>query len=166
MTSWHGDARSPRMTEPATRVARVCSLLNTAEARYVIVGATAMQLWGTSRSTRDVDVLIEPTLDNASRVLDALARLPFGVATELTPDEILKRGVTMIGDMPNVDVLTRAWNVQWPEASRSIAVFEVEGIPIPTASLETLIASKRTGRPQDTADILVLEAMLHARDQA
>ena len=154
------------MTEPATRVARVCSLLNTAEARYVIVGATAMQLWGTSRSTRDVDVLIEPTLDNASRVLDALARLPFGVATELTPDEILKRGVTMIGDMPNVDVLTRAWNVQWPEASRSIAVFEVEGIPIPTASLETLIASKRTGRPQDTADILVLEAMLHARDQA
>jgi hypothetical protein len=154
------------MTEPATRVARVCSLLNSAEARYVIVGATAMQLWGTSRSTRDVDVLIEPTLDNASRVLDALARLPFGVATELTPDEILKRGVTMIGDMPNVDVLTRAWNVQWPEASRSIAVFEVEGIPIPTASLETLIASKRTGRPQDTADILVLEAMLHARDQA
>jgi predicted nucleotidyltransferase len=154
------------MTEPATRVARVCSLLNSAEARYVIVGATAMQLWGTSRSTRDVDVLIEPTLENASRVLDALARLPFGVATELTPDEILKRGVTMIGDMPNVDVLTRAWNVQWPEASRSIAVFEVEGIPIPTASLETLIASKRTGRPQDTADILVLEAMLHARDQA
>ena len=154
------------MTEPATRVARVCSLLNSVEARYVIVGATAMQLWGTSRSTRDVDVLIEPTLDNASRVLDALARLPFGVATELTPDAILKRGVTMIGDMPNVDVLTRAWNVQWPEASRSIAVFEVEGIPIPTASLETLIASKRTGRPQDTADILVLEAMLHARDQA
>lgn len=153
------------MTEPATRVARICSLLNAAEAHYVIVGATAMQLWGTSRATRDVDVLIEPTLDNAARVLDALGRLPFGVATELTPDDILKRGVTMIGDLPNVDVLTRAWNVQWPEASQSIAVFYVEGIPIPTASLETLIASKRTGRPQDTADILVLEAMLKARDQ-
>ncbi len=147
------------MTEPTTRVARVCALLNAAEARYVVVGATAMQLWGTSRSTRDVDVLIEPTLDNAARVLDALARLPFGVATELTPHEILSRGVTMIGDIPNVDVLTRAWNVRWPEASRAIAVFEVEGVPIPTASLETLIASKRTGRPQDTADILVLEAI-------
>lgn len=154
------------MTEPATRVARVSSLLNAAEARYVIVGATAMQLWGTSRATRDVDVLIEPTLDNAARVLDALARLPLGVATELTPHDILQREVTMIGDLPNVDVLTRAWNVQWPEASQSIAVFEVEGIPIPTASLETLIASKRTGRPQDTADILVLEAMLKVRDQS
>jgi hypothetical protein len=153
------------MTEPSTRVARVCSLLNAADARYVVVGATAMQLWGTSRATRDIDVLIEPTLDNAARVLEALARLPFGVASELTPNDILRRGVTMIGDVPNVDVLIRAWNVQWPEASRSIAVFEVEGIPIPTASLETLIASKRTGRPQDTADILVLEAMLSARDQ-
>lgn len=151
------------MTEPVTRVARVCALLNAAEARYLIVGATAMQLWGTSRATRDVDVLIEPTPDNASRVLDALARLPFGVASDLTPEELLNRGVTMIGDMPNVDVLTRAWNVRWPEASQAIVVFEVEGIPIPTASLETLIASKRTGRPQDTADILVLEAMLKAR---
>ena len=94
------------MSEPTTRVARVCSLLNAAEARYVIVGATAMQLWGTSRATRDVDVLIEPTLDNASRVLDALARLPFGVAAELTPDEILQRGVTMIGD---VFVRVREW---------------------------------------------------------
>lgn len=152
------------MTEPTTRVARVCALLNAAEARYVIVGATAMQLWGTSRSTRDVDVLIEPTLENATRVLDALAGLPFGVAAKLTPNAILQRGVTMIGDIPNVDVLTRAWNVQWPEASQSIAVFEVEGIPIPTASLEMLIASKRTGRPQDSADILVLEAMQHTRE--
>lgn len=31
--------------------------------------------------------------------------------------------------------------MQWPEASQSIAVFDVEGIPIPTASRETLIAS-------------------------
>lgn len=151
------------MSEPTSRVARVCVLLNEAEARYVIVGATAMQLWGSSRSTRDVDVLIEPTFDNAARVIAALSRLPFGVAAELTPHAILQRGVTMIGDIPNVDVLTRAWNVLWPEASRSIAVFEVEGIAVPTASLETLITSKQTGRPQDTADIVVLEALRKER---
>jgi hypothetical protein len=147
-------------------VARVCALLNAAEARYVIVGATAMQLWGTSRATRDMAMLIEPTLGNATRVLDALARLPFAVDAELTTDAILQRGVTMIDDIPSVAVLTRAWNVQWPEASQAIAVFEVDGVPIPTASLETLMASKRTGRPQDTADILVLEAMRQTRDRA
>lgn len=165
MTSLPGDVHGRTVPELGTRVARVCALLNATDSRYVIVGATAMQLWGTSRSTRDIDVLIEPTPENAARVLEALSRLPFGVAADLTPDEILARGVTMVGDIPNVDVLTRAWNVLWPDASRSIAVFEVEGVPIPTASLETLIASKRTGRPQDAADILVLEAMRAAREQ-
>lgn len=151
------------VVEPASRVARVCALLNAADARYVVVGATAMQLWGTSRATRDVDVLIEPSLGNATRVLDALGQLPFGVAREIAPHEVLARGITMIGDTPNVDVLTRAWNVLWTDASRDIVVFEVDGVAIPTISLPLLIASKRTGRPQDAADILVLEAIAQSR---
>ncbi|MCU0634829.1 MAG: nucleotidyl transferase AbiEii/AbiGii toxin family protein [Gemmatimonadaceae bacterium] len=148
---------------PRTRVARVCGLLNAADARYVVVGATAMQLWGSSRATRDIDILIEPTTDNAARVLDALRALPWGVAGELTADDVLRRAVTMIGDTPNVDILTRAWNVTWDAASREIAVFEIEGVPVPVVALDLLIASKRTGRPQDAADILVLEAIRRAR---
>ena len=96
------------MSNKKTGVARVCALLNEAGARYVVVGATAMQLWGTSRSTRDIDILIEPTLDNAERVLHALGSLPFAVATEILPSKLIARAVTMIGDTPNVDVLTRA----------------------------------------------------------
>ena len=139
-------------------------MLNAADARYVIVGATAMQLWGSSRSTRDIDILIEPTVQNAERVLQALSELPFGVARELTAADILSRGVTMIGDMPNVDVLTRAWNVTWADASRDVAVFTVDGVPIPTASIDQLIASKQTGRAQDVADVVVLRAILHKRN--
>ena len=56
----------------ATRVATVCARLNEHRARYVVVGATAMQLWGTTRATRDIDVLIEATVPNARRVLAAL----------------------------------------------------------------------------------------------
>ncbi len=122
-----------------------------------------MQLWGTSRATRDVDILIEPTLDNAIRVLAALAELPFGVARELSPQDVLNRAVTMIGDTPNVDVLTRAWNVEWDQATLDIFVFDVEGVPIPTISLALLIESKRTGRAQDIADIAVLEAIVDLR---
>ena len=151
------------MAEPVARVARVCALLNAADARYVVVGATAMQLWGTSRATRDVDVLIEPTVENATRVLDALGELPFGIAREITPQEVITRGITMIGDTPNVDVLTRAWNVRWTDASQDIVVFQVDGVAVPTISLSLLIASKRTGRPQDTADILILEVIAKSR---
>lgn len=119
----------------------------------------AMQLWGTSRSTRDVDVLIEPTVENAERVLKALSTLPLQMAADIDARELIGRAVTMIGDIPNVDVLTRAWNVTWPEAARDIAVFEVEGVPIPTLSLAKLIESKRTGRTQDAADIELLETL-------
>src|ERR1043166_3683156 len=56
--------------EHETRVAEVCSLLNRHQASYVVVGATAMQLWGTSRATLDIDILIEPTVENAARVLE------------------------------------------------------------------------------------------------
>ena len=151
------------MSDPKTGVARVCALLNAAGARYVVVGATAMQLWGTSRSTRDIDILIEPTLDNAERVLQALGSLPFGVATEILPAEVIARPVTMIGDTPNVDVLTRAWNLRWDEAQRGFAVFDVEGVPIPTASVAHLIASKQTGRAQDIADVQLLQALQRLR---
>ena len=37
------------------------------------------------------------------------------------------------------------------------AALEVEGVDIPTMSLDDLMASNRTGRPQDVADLVVLE---------
>lgn len=144
---------------PRSKLAIVCQLLNDEEARYLVVGAMAMQLWGTTRATRDIDILIEPTEENAERVVRALSHLPFNVARDIDPRELATRAVTMIGDTPNVDVLTRAWNVRWNDAERDVRVFVVEGIPVPTVSISHLIESKRTGRTQDDADIEVLEAL-------
>jgi hypothetical protein len=146
-----------------TRLAQVCGALATEGARYVLVGASAMQLWGTTRATRDVDILIEATVANARRVLRALSSLGFGFAKELLAEEVAKRAVTIVGDMPSVDILTIAWTVRYAEARRDAVVFDLEGVKIPTASLAHLIASKRTGRLQDAADIEVLEAIRRIR---
>lgn len=149
-----------------TTLALVCSRLNAAKARYVVVGAAALQLWGTTRATRDIDILIEPTVANAHRVLRALARLGFGFASELLAEEVASSPVTMVGDSPNVDILTRAWNVSYAEAAPAAVVFEIEGVKIPAASIEHLIASKRTGRLQDAADIEVLEEIQRLRGRS
>jgi hypothetical protein len=141
----------------------VCSELAAARARYVLFGAAAMQLWGTTRATRDIDILIDPTVANAQRVLAALSKLGFGFAAELSPEELVRRPVTIIGDVPNVDVLTRAWNVPFAAAYPAATVFEIEGVKIPTASIEHLIESKRTGRLQDAADIEILEEIQRLR---
>lgn len=145
------------MKEYKTRLARVCAPLNAERARYIVVGATAMQLWGTTRATLDIDILIDPTVANAKRVLRALSTIGFGLASEHLAKDVATRVVTMLGDSPNVDILTRAWNVTWKEAAPRATTFLVEGVSIRAASIDDLIESKRTGRLQDAADIEVLE---------
>jgi len=151
------------MKAPETRVARICAALNGHRAKYVVFGATALQLWGSARATRDIDVLIEPTVENARRVLAALADLGFGLAKEWLAEELVRKPVTVLGDSPRVDILTVAWTVPYAEAHPAATIFEVEGVKIPTASIEHLIASKRTGRLQDAADIETLEEIKRLR---
>lgn len=146
-----------------TRLAELCARLNEESARYVLIGAAAMQLWGTTRATRDIDVLMEPTPENGRRVLAALARMGFGFAREWSAEDLVKKPVTVIGDTPRVDVFTLAWSMRYPEAAAEAVTFELEDVSIPTASIEHLIASKRTGRLQDAADIEVLEEIRRLR---
>jgi len=146
-----------------TRLAEICALLNEEGANYVLVGASAMQLWGTTRATRDVDILIEATRDNAARVLAALSRTGYGFASEWLAETVAQKSVTVIGDSPRVDILTVAWTVRYAEAAAQAVIFTLEDVAIPTASIEDLIASKRTGRLQDAADIEVLEQIRRLR---
>jgi len=146
-----------------TELADVCWRLNEAGARYLVVGARALQLWGSARATRDIDILIEPTEDNAQRVLDALATNGYGFAKAWAAAEVARKFVTIIGDSPRVDILTLAWSVRYRDAIRAVEHFEVEGVKIPTMSLDDLMASKRTGWPQDLADLVVLEEIRRLR---
>ncbi len=59
--------------------------------------------------------------------------------------------------------LTVAWKVGFAPAARDATVFEIERVKIPTASLDALIESGRTGRLQDAADIEALEAVKRLR---
>ncbi|MBA4073206.1 MAG: hypothetical protein C0497_15500, partial [Gemmatimonas sp.] len=115
-----------------TELADVCWRLNEAGARYLVVGARALQLWGSARATRDIDILIEPTEDNARRVLDALTTFGYGFAKEWAAAEVARKFVTIVGDSPRVDILTVAWSVRYRDAIRAAECFEVEGVEIPT----------------------------------
>jgi hypothetical protein len=101
-------ARSPLL--------RVCELLNSREARYLVCGAQACVLHGLVRTTEDVDVLVEATEENCRRVIAALAQLEDGAARELTPRDILENVVVKIADEVEVDVSTHACKVTYSEA--------------------------------------------------
>jgi hypothetical protein len=110
-----------------------------------------------------VDILIPKDVENARRVLAALSELGAGLAREWLADEIVAKPITIIGDDPRVDLMTVAWSVPYVEAAQAAVAFEIEGVKIPVASIDHLIASKRTGRLQDAADIEVLREIKRLR---
>jgi predicted nucleotidyltransferase len=131
---------------------RVCSLLNEADAKYLICGAQACILHGLVRTTEDVDILVQPTEENCQRVIDALSRLSDAAARELTPTDILESVVVKIADEIEVDVSTKAWTVTYEAAAPTASEVVIDGIRVPFLSLEALIVSKETYREQDAVD--------------
>jgi predicted nucleotidyltransferase len=154
------------VTARRTDLTTVCSALNEAGARYVLAGGRALQLWGSSRATRDIDLLIEPMLENGARVVAALAQVGIATGGAWLANELISRQVTTIGDNPKVDVFTVAWTVHFRDAHAAAMRFTLEGVEIPTMSIEHLIASKRTGRMQDAVDIDMLEEIRRVRGRS
>jgi hypothetical protein len=144
-------------------VVDLCAALNRTESRYLIIGGIACILHGHVRATTDIDILIEPTRENAERVLAGLAETGYGFAREWPPDEIVKRPVTVIGDDPAVDLFTVAWSVKYGPAAKRASLLEIQGVSVPLIHIDDLIATKRTGRVQDALDIEVLEEIKRLR---
>jgi hypothetical protein len=138
-------------------VLRVCRLLNRRRVRYLIAGGVAGNLHGSVRATNDVDLLIPRDARNAAKLLAALAELPYGLARDLDAETVAARPITIIGDDPRVDVLTVAATVTFDDAYPRRVVRRIAGVRVPYLNLADLLRSKRTGRPQDIADIQQLQ---------
>jgi hypothetical protein len=86
-------------------------------------------------------LLIEPTVPNAELVLRALRESGLGLAREWLADAVASTAVTVIGASPRVDILTAAGRVQYPDAAAAAQTFEIEGVAIPVAAIDHLIAA-------------------------
>jgi hypothetical protein len=133
--------------------------LNAADAKYLIVGAHAVGLYGTPRATGDLDIWIERSEANAKLVYRVL--VDFGAPlTGLTEADLQSDDcVFMFGRPPvRIDILTDISGVSFEDAwpNREYVVF----LEIPAAFIgrDDLIKNKRaSGRTKDLADLEVLE---------
>ena len=128
---------------------------------FLLIGAYAVAAYGFPRATKDIDILVGPSPDNASSVMKALAR--FGAPLDgVSAEDFSTEGIVFqIGNSPRrIDILTRISGVEFQQAYERRQVVELEGIQVPVISLEDLIANKRaTGRMQDLADVERLESV-------
>jgi hypothetical protein len=132
------------------------------ETRFLVVGAFALAAHGAPRATGDLDVWVEPTPENARRVLRALQA--FGAplqALGITPADFEAEGqVVQLGLPPRrIDLLTAITGVGFEEAWEHAVVVRVDALDLPVIGREQLIRNKRAlGRARDLADIEALEA--------
>ena len=87
-------AREPRVED----VARICRALNEHGARYVPIGGFAVIAHGGGRTTKDIDLLIDASPENVSRVKTALGVLADNAAAELDDDEVARDAVVRVAD--------------------------------------------------------------------
>ena len=126
-----------------------------AEVRFLVVGAYALAIHGRPRATGDLDVWIEPSADNARRVMRALAA--FGAPLrEVTEADFTTPGVTyQIGVEPGrIDILTDLTGLTfaeaWPERVRK----PFGDLAVDFIGRDAFIRNKRaTGRAKDLGDI-------------
>lgn len=143
---------------------RLCHELNKRGCRYFVVGGFAMIHVGLPRTTGDIDLLIDCSLENEARVFDALATLPDGCVRELQPGEVSQYAVVRVADEIIVDLMASASGITYGEALEGVIIREVDGVPIPFAGPELLYRmKKRAGREKDRGDIRFLEQLFAAQ---
>jgi hypothetical protein len=129
------------------------------DVRFLLVGAYAMAAYGYPRATGDIDIWVEPTAENATRVYRALAA--FGTPVrQLDEATFAQKGIVFqIGVEPRrVDIITAVSGVEFERAYPERQTVELEGLAIPVVSFNDLVKNKRaTGRDKDQVDLKRLE---------
>jgi hypothetical protein len=126
---------------------------------FIVVGAYALAFHGAPRFTGDLDILVRPTLDNAARLLAALAAFGFAI-TELSPEAIAdRRRMLQMGVPPvQIHVMSAISGVDWEEAWSDRVEGPLGIHRVQFLSRETFVRNKRAaGRPKDLADIDALK---------
>jgi hypothetical protein len=135
------------------------SAFNVAGVRFLIVGGYALAYHAHPRFTKDLDLLIEPTPENARRVHEALRS--FGAPLSgVGPEDFASEGtVFQMGMAPNrIDVMTAIDGVSFAEAWDGRSESRYGDQPAPVLGRAELIKNKRaSGRPQDLVDVDLLE---------
>ena len=130
--------------------------LNASGAKYLIVGAHAVAFHARPRATKDFDIYIEPTSDNAERVLTAI-RSFLGSDLGLTTTDLITPGnIIQLGVAPSrIDVLSRLSGIHDFQAAWEARVAAKFGeVDAHFLCLDDLIREKEAaGRDQDLADL-------------
>jgi len=143
----------------------LCRALNREGVRYLLIGGFAVILHGFVRTTKDIDLLVDPSDENVEAIKRALTLLPDNAASQIDSADVRRYTVVRVADEIVVDLMASACGVTYDEAIRlDIERRQVDEVTIPVAGKRLLIRMKDTVRPSDRMDVGFLQLRLEAED--
>lgn len=129
--------------------------LNENSVRYLIVGGYAVGFHGYPRYTKDLDVWIEVSHENAENVVKALNQFGFGAIGFKADDFLQPNEFTQLGYPPNrIDIITSCEGIDFSSCYENKMQIEIDSLKINFIDYENLLKNKLTvGRLQDLADV-------------
>ena len=145
------EARLPTVED----LVALCKELNACNVKYVVLGGFAVNYYGLSRGTTDIDILVDTSEENVIKIKKALKYLPNKAAEEIAPDDVAKYQVVRVSDKIVIDLMAKACEVTYKTVG--IKHFQYEGVDIPIVTLPSLIKTKQYSvRPKDKEDLRYL----------
>jgi hypothetical protein len=141
-------------------VVGLCRELNRLGAKYIVVGGFAIIRQGYTRTTTDIDLLVDDEPGNQQLVLKAMESMPDQAVKELEGADLRDYIVVRVADEVLVDLMTRTCGISYKEAESEIEWLEDEGVRIPYASKKLLWRMKQTHRDKDELDRIFLREKL------
>ena len=128
-------------------------LLNSNDVEYLIVGGYAVNYYGYSRATADLDIWIAINAGNADRVARVLREFGFAntqAATFLEPAKIIRMGVPPV----RVEILTSVSGVDFADCYARRVTADLDGVSANVIDVTDLKRNKAaSGRLKDRLDL-------------
>ena len=139
-------------------------LLASRNVKFVIVGGVAVSLQGYVRLTEDVDILVESSVENLTRLLETLAGYGEGFAKELSLDDFDEsEGAIRVveeSEQCQIDIFTQMSGRKFADVIVDAGVLPLRGLEIHYASKASLIGWKESSvREKDRLDASILRRL-------
>ena len=134
-------------------------LLNKNSIKYLLVGGYAVAYYGYPRYTKDIDIWIECSKDNAEKILNIFDEFGFKKSELNISDFTTEGNIVQLGYPPcRIDILTSIDGVFFEDCFKNKNVAIIDEIDINIINLKDLIKNKKaSGRYQDLADLEKLD---------
>jgi len=133
-------------------------LFNKNKVKYCIVGAYAVALYVRPRYTKDIDILVEPNIKNARRIIKALDEFGFRSLGLTEEDFSQEHKIIQLGYEPvRVDILTSIGGCSFKEVWKNKRTSPYGREKVFFIGRDELIKNKKaTKRKQDKVDLGIL----------